>query len=287
MRVREVFTVLIGFLVSSAAFALSTGTGFVITDDGYIVTNFHVVDGGTNFAVRTISGDVLAARVVRVDRANDLALLKADSTKLQPIAVTTSGDVRKAERVITIGFPQVSLQGLESKVTDGIISSLSGIQGEPNTFQISVPVQPGNSGGPLILENGLVIGVIVSKLSPLATMKNGSLPENVNYAIKSNYLLEFLRTEPAVAKKLKSPVPVKGSLASIFEKIEPSVVLVAVENALETQKASTNTPRKETRPSQPSQSGVLTGYGPGVYGDVCQAKSDCGPGYDCVGYRCR
>lgn len=219
-------SLLVLLLCNSPVLAVSSGTGFFVTDDGYLVTNHHVVDGAAMLGIRAADGKLYRATLARTDQANDLALLKVDGGPFKAISIKPSGGAKKGESVFTIGFPQVHLQGLEAKLTDGLISSLSGLRGEPNTFQVSVPVQPGNSGGPLFTKDGLAIGIIVSKLSPLATIGGGSIPENVNYAIKSNYLLEFVRTESQVHRKLKPVVPVKGSLETIVEEVEPAVVLV-------------------------------------------------------------
>ena len=90
-----------------------------------------------------------------------------------------------------------------STVTDGIINSLSGIRDDPRVFQISVPVQSGNSGGPLVAQEGNVVGIVVSKLSAVALLKEtGGLPQNVNYAVKSNYLLEVLANISGLEEKL-------------------------------------------------------------------------------------
>ncbi|MBU3629447.1 trypsin-like peptidase domain-containing protein [Polynucleobacter sp. AP-Reno-20A-A9] len=84
-----------------------------------------------------------------------------------------------------LGYPDITTQGFESKLTDGIVSSLSGIRDQPTNFQITNPIQHGNSGGPLFLESGEVVGVIVSMLTKA---------QNVNYAIKSNYYIELLNS---------------------------------------------------------------------------------------------
>lgn len=213
-------------LLSESAIAVSSGSGFFVTDDGFVVTNQHVVEEGVSFSVRDIYGKVFSARVVRTDQANDLALLKVEGGRFVGLPVSSSSAVKKGEKVFTIGFPQILVQGLEAKVTDGVISSFTGFMGEPNSFQISAPIQPGNSGGPLFNSAGSVIGVVVAKLRAANALQGGVIPENVSYAIKSNYLLEFLQTEPQVARNLKpNRLSTKGREISI-ERLEPSVVLV-------------------------------------------------------------
>ena len=105
-----------------------------------------------------------------------------------------------------MGFPNVRLQGFAPKLTKGEIASLSGAADDARYFQISVPLQPGNSGGALVDERGNVVGVMSAKLNASAALAaSGSLPENVNYAVKSSFLLGFLESVPEVSAKLKEP----------------------------------------------------------------------------------
>jgi S1-C subfamily serine protease len=184
-----------------------SGTGFFITKDGYLLTNHHVVEGARDISIMTDKG-VLRAKVVKVDKKNDLAVLKVEG-KFAALPLLSSRKVGLGEKVFTVGFPRPKVQGFSPKFTDGVISSLAGIQDDPRDFQISVPVQPGNSGGPLMDQYGNVIGVIVSKLSAkyllLKNRGNVDLPENVNYAIKGTFALGFLESLPRVATGLKDP----------------------------------------------------------------------------------
>jgi S1-C subfamily serine protease len=123
----------------------SSGTGFFITKDGYLLTNHHVVEDGRDISVRTDKGD-LPAKVVKVDKKNDLAVLKVEG-KFAALPLLSSRKAGLSEQVFTVGFPRPKLQGFSPKFTDGVSSSPAGIQDDPRDFQISVPVQPGNSGG--------------------------------------------------------------------------------------------------------------------------------------------
>jgi hypothetical protein len=184
--------------------AAASGTGFFITEDGYLVTAAHVVWGATQVRVSTNAG-VVVARIVRVDGANDLALLKAEGRFL-PLPLTSSRTVKLGATVATVGFPNVELQGFAPKMAQGQISALSGPDDDPRLFQISVPVQPGNSGAALFDECGNVVGVVTSKLNPLVALQaTGTLPENVNYAVKSSFVLGFLEALPELAAKLPEP----------------------------------------------------------------------------------
>jgi S1-C subfamily serine protease len=97
--------------------------------------------------------------------------------------------VKTGDRVFTIGFPVSSVLGPEPKYTEGVVSSLSGVGGASSFLQISVPIQPGNSGGPLVNERGEVVGIITSTAAILPFLEeSGTLPQNVNWAVKSDYL---------------------------------------------------------------------------------------------------
>jgi TPR repeat protein len=181
-----------------------TGSGFFITEDGFLVTNEHVVKAGVQVRVVTAAG-IIAAKVVKLDPANDLALLQAEG-KFVPLPVIISRSVRLGNTVATVGFPNIGLQGFAPKLAKGEIAALSGAQDDARYFQISVPVQPGNSGGALVDERGNVVGVVSAKLSARAALAaSGALPENVNYAVKSSFLLGFLESMPEVSAKLKEP----------------------------------------------------------------------------------
>src|SRR5439155_5078092 len=124
---------------------ISSGTGFFVSEDGFLVTNEHVVRNASQIRLVTAAG-LISAKVVKVDAANDLALLKADG-KFSPLPIVTSRTVRLGNTVATVGFPNIGLQGFAPKLAKGEIASLSGASDDPRYFQISVPVQPGNSGG--------------------------------------------------------------------------------------------------------------------------------------------
>lgn len=175
---------------------VASGSGFFISSDGYFITNDHVVRNARKVKVKIGTND-WSAVVLREDVTNDLALLKVNGTfKALPIS---AGDATLGQPVFTIGFPDIKLQGTEPKYTDGKISSLAGLRDDPLEYQVSVPVQPGNSGGPLVDQVGNVCGVIVARLDDMAALASvGSLPQNVNYAIKGSVLRKFLAQSPEI-----------------------------------------------------------------------------------------
>ncbi len=166
--------------------------------------------------------------MVKVDAANDLALLKAEG-RFAALPVVTSRAMRLGSMVATVGFPNIGLQGFAPKLARGEIAALSGALDDARYFQISVPVQPGNSGGALFDGRGNVVGVVAAKLSARAALAaSGALPENVNYAVKSSFLLSFLESVPEVSAKLKEANTKERKFEDVVRSAEQAAVLVLV-----------------------------------------------------------
>ncbi len=235
----------------------ASGTGFIISSDGYIISSLHVVQKAKKISVRLKNGKVLNATIVRTDPNNDLVVLKVNETNLKAASIISSSSIQRGEKVYTIGFPQFFIQGTEPKLTDGIISSLTGIKDEPSSFQITNPIQPGNSGGPLFTEDGLIIGVVNSTLSAVAVLKaTGSLPQNVNFATKSNYLIELLNTIDKAKFRTAQRVKSFKKLTSVISEIEESLVFITTIEDEQPQKVVTQpqpAPNQTTKPNIPSQ----------------------------------
>ena len=142
--------------------------------------------------IRTAKG-FLSATVVSSDEGLDIAILKVSGNDFNSLPLISSSSVKTGQKVFTIGFPNIGIQGSESKYTEGVISSLTGMQNNPRFFQISVSVQPGNSGGPLVDDKGRVVGIVTAKLDDIASLvATGSIPQTVNYAVKSSFVLSML-----------------------------------------------------------------------------------------------
>jgi S1-C subfamily serine protease len=205
----------------------ASGTGFFITDDGYLISNYHVVKDAAKVRLLTSAG-LIEAKAVKLDVANDLALLKANGW-FAPLPIAASRTVNLGGTVATVGFPHIGLQGFAPKLAKGEIASLSGAADDPRYFQISVPVQPGNSGSALVDEHGNVIGIVSAKLNASAALAaSGALPENVNYAVKSSFLLSFLESVPAVSAKLKEPITADRKFDDVVKSAQDAAVLVLV-----------------------------------------------------------
>lgn len=206
---------------------VSVGSGFWISSDGWILTNEHVVSDSQVVDLRLRSGKVIQGKVIKTDEANDLALIKADLAPESWMAVSKGAmDLQLGRTVFTVGYPDPVVQGVEPKFTDGRISAASGIGDRKDSYQTTVPVQHGNSGGALVdFATGWVVGVINAKLeSP-----TGVSADNVSYAIKGSVVSGFFETVPearaAAMKALPKPVE-KGNEREVIDRATESSVLI-------------------------------------------------------------
>lgn len=173
----------------------SFGTGFFISPQGLALTNDHVAGDCRSVVVR-LEGRELPAQVVRRDTRNDLALLRVASREAVPFASFRSGaSVRVGEGVVVAGFPLPEVLQNGINVTIGNVSAMAGLGGNSGLMQITAPVQPGNSGGPLLDMAGNVIGVVVSKLDATRVAQaTGDIPQNINFAVHGTLARLFLES---------------------------------------------------------------------------------------------
>ena len=158
------------------------------------------------------------AALLKSDPANDLALLKVETTS-SPIPIPSQTRMARADEVFTLGYPDITIQGQTRKATFGRINALSGIKDDVRFFQVDVPIQPGNSGGPLINDKGEVLGIVTMTLDAIVSLiAKGSLPQNVNYAVKSDYLVPLLRgVDGWSPETLEATKPFKNSLPTMSQ----------------------------------------------------------------------
>ena len=176
---------------SDEIISASSGSGFAVSADGYVITNNHVIEGCQEVVVHTKSKDV-TMRLITYDPQNDLALLKGDFRPSTVFALSRSRP-ELLQDVYVAGYPFGIEISTSVKVTKGIISSLTGIGNNFSNIQIDAALQSGNSGGPIIDDLGNVVGVAVSKLDAKYMFDNfGSIPENTNFGIKSNIVRNIL-----------------------------------------------------------------------------------------------
>jgi S1-C subfamily serine protease len=191
--------------------ARASGTGFAIAQ-GRIITNHHVVEGCTEVRLRTSSGAEFSAAIQARDPQRDLALLTTRGDIGPPLRFRASPEIRRGEPVVTYGFPLAGLLSSGPTLTTGDVSALSGLRDNPQHFQISAPVQPGNSGGPLLDLAGNVVGVVTSKLNAQRVAQStGDIPQNVNFAIKGVEVVDFLRRNGVNPTVADSTTPLRSA----------------------------------------------------------------------------
>lgn len=167
---------------------VSSGSGFYVTVDGHLVTNYHVVDG----CKRLARGDGTELTLLASDPANDVALLKGPAV-FNAAQLRATPEARQGEDVLTYGFPLQGMLSSSGQLNAGMVSALAGLRDNAAQLQIDVPVQPGNSGGPLLDRHGHVVGVVVAKLNALRVAQiTGDIPQNINFAIKLAPVLALL-----------------------------------------------------------------------------------------------
>jgi S1-C subfamily serine protease len=205
---------------------ISTGTGFFISNDGYILTNSHVIEGSKNISI-ILNGKSVSATLVDHDGSNDIALLKVNKT-VKGLPIELKKKIKQGTDITVLGYPNIGLQGNEQKATFGYINANSGIQGDTRYYQISSPIQPGNSGSPLVNEKGIVIGIASASLNQSAAIKStGTLAQNVNYAVKIAYALPMLINHGV--NYIEPSSQRNKNKTALIESISDSVVLVVAE----------------------------------------------------------
>jgi len=208
---------------------VGNGSGIIISESGYIVTNYHVIDDADEIEVEFIlNGELqkLNAEIVQVDKVNDLAILRIFDMNFDGLEdiqynfKTRSSDV--GTKIYAYGYPMaLSVMGKEVKITDGIISSKSGFDGDITTYQITAAIQKGNSGGPLFDENGNFIGINSSGIRK-------DIADNVAYSIKSNYVLNLIDVLPKSIDLPSSNKLESLPLTEQIKEISKYVVLIKV-----------------------------------------------------------
>ena len=204
---------------STASEWKGNGSGFFINEKGYIATNYHVVEDAKEIQVEYFQKgikNVYSAKVIVSDKQNDLSIIQIKDPKFKALPVipyvfnTSIKDV--GTDVFALGYPIADVMGEEIKFTDGKISSKTGIRGDITVYQISVPIQNGNSGGPLFDSKGNLVGITSSALN-----KEYYASENVNYAIKISYLKNLVDVMP---ESITLPNNIEIYNRSLTEKIK-------------------------------------------------------------------
>jgi S1-C subfamily serine protease len=206
----------------------STGTAWPVAEN-YAITSNHVVEGVDAVILYDVSGLPLPATVVLRDTGNDIAVLRTrDAGSLPPPLPLSRAAGRLGSDVFTLGFPRVDILGRTPKLAEGIISSVNGYRDDPASYQTSVQIQPGNSGGPLLNMEGEVVGIVASMLGIVRDSAEPVVVPSISYAVKVEVLQSLLQAlpEPAVATDTRSGSA--APLADLAARIQPSVLLVVV-----------------------------------------------------------
>ena len=210
------------------------GTGFAVNPKGFLVTCYHVVRGAEQVLVHTNHG-IQRGHIVALDPSNDLAILKVDEWNGRFLGLTPSSEVHYTSSVLAAGFPDPVVLGKSPKVSKGTVNALSGFHDDPRYLQVSTPVQPGNSGGPLVSTSGRVVGVVAAGLNSIDRMHQGGyVPQSVNYAVKSDLIYPLLKNAGVSVPKLGTRTTAHARL------VERAIGAIALIEALPPGQQSTN-----------------------------------------------
>lgn len=201
------------------------GTGFAVSTNGYIATNLHVINGADSVYIQNSEGESFKVKIVLKDPEYDIAILKIDDKNFKNLASLPYTIKRNStgvgENVYTWGYPKD-----DAVLGEGYVSSKSGFIGDTTQYQVAIPLNPGNSGGPLLDNNGNLIGIISGKETS---------SEGASFAIKSKYILEAMRAIPQDSLGRKLTVNKKSILAGMkrakqIEKLQDYVFMIKVYN---------------------------------------------------------
>lgn len=239
---------------------VAAGTGFYVSKSGDVLTNAHVVQGCSTIGVKG-HGDTTfrSARVKASDAKRDLALISAEASPSgAPAVLAWRREARLGEQVAIFGFPYLGALASSGTFTRGDVTALAGIADNNAHFQLSAPVQPGNSGGPVVDDRGQVVGVVVAKLNALAVARvSRDIPQNVNFAIKSAEALSFMEANGVTASVANAGTKTLSG-PDLAERLRDGAVLVMCTGS------GTRTPGGSTTPNakaRRAEGGKLTGPG--------------------------
>ncbi len=199
---------------------IKTGTGFVVSPNGYLLTCRHVTDGAIRVKVE-LGDQTFSGRVVAQNKQNDLAIVKIDASDLPTVPLADSDAVQLAEEVRAIGFPLTDLLGQNLTVTRGTIAGV-GSENGLKRFHIDASINPGNSGGPLLNERGQVIGINSAKL------RAGGTISSIGFCVPSNYAKSFLDQHGVQFSAEDGGKELSGP--TLVNRVKSSIGLVTIES---------------------------------------------------------
>lgn len=195
------------------------GTGVLARPDGLLLTAAHLVSRAKHIVVHCPGRKETVARADALAKSLDLAVLKTGLGSTAYLSLAPARGTRVGEPLFTIGFPISAVLGLEPKLTEGTVSALWGMGGEASYLQVTVPIQPGNSGGPLVNAHGQLVGIVSTAIDDLPFLAaTGAVAQSVNYAVKADYarpLFEQPAPRPAAASRLEAYERARGATCRI------------------------------------------------------------------------
>ena len=201
------------------------GTGFALTANGYLCTNYHVIRDADSVYVQNSKGESFKVKTVYSDQQYDIAILKIIDNSFTPLSnlpyKLKKNNIGMGENVYTLGYPKD-----DAVLGEGYVSSKTGHGGDTTQYQVSIPINPGNSGGPLLDNYGNIIGVITAKENQV---------DGATFAIKSKYILEALNSIPQDSLGKKTTFSKKNPLQGLnrtkqIDKIGDYVYMIKVYN---------------------------------------------------------
>lgn len=179
---------------ATAARMTGTGTGFIVTADGYVLTNDHVIRSCKEIRIRRFDESIGAAKLVAQSSEEDLALLKADLRADAVAPFRAVGDSRQGDAVIAFGYPLTGTLATSGNAMAGKITAVAGLGNDTRFLQTSTAPEPGNTGGPVLDLNGRVVGVTAASIGTQAAGQTTSgTAQNLNFAIKGDVAAAFLK----------------------------------------------------------------------------------------------
>lgn len=210
--------------------SVSIGTAWPIAG-GYAVTNHHIIDGKQQVTLINHAGEELRAEVISDDAAHDIAFLRVTHPdRLPPALPLSPHSAPLGASVFTIGFPRIDIMGKTPKLSHGIVSAVNGLRDDPRSYQVSLPIQQGNSGGPLLNMRGEVVGMITTMLGERRL--DGSPPRpipNVGFALKTDVIRQSLAQVGRHSIDIGELRPASGNLEDLARRVKDSVMIVMAE----------------------------------------------------------
>jgi S1-C subfamily serine protease len=247
------FAALILHAVSVQAANIVSGSGAVIGSNGEILTNSHVVEQCAQITVQFSTGNSEVAVLIARDEKNDLAVVrtKRGGISPSPVAILRDGSpVRAGDAVVALGYPLSGILASTANLSVGNVSALAGLHDDSRYLQITAPVQPGNSGGPLLDTSGHLVGIVTAKLDYRVARYTGDIPQNVNFALKVEVARTFLDSKGIAYQTAHSEQQL--SPADVGDLVRPSTVHIKCEQVASRSAAApvvSSPPRKSVEPT--------------------------------------